>query len=154
MSGYLGKQLRNLGGCRRDLCGVSAHHAYSGTSRSAPWSNRLLIGGRMRQVMAPLAAGVQERQPQLLSLEAFGEKLSAGMVCAVRVVRDDLAQSHHSVHHSHHGLRGDRIGGRAPLHPHSHRWLLVVSTNPQAHITMPELKIVHRSTMFSPKGPL
>ena len=55
-----------------------------------PWSNRLLIGGRMRQVMAPLAAGVQERQPQLLSLEAFGEKLSAGMVCAVRVVRGDL----------------------------------------------------------------
>ena len=86
----IGKQLRNLGGCRRDRCGVSAHHAYSGTSRSAPWSNRLLIGGRMRQVMAPLAAGVQERQPQLLSLEAFGEKLSAGMVCAVRVVRDDL----------------------------------------------------------------
>ena len=47
------------------------------------------IGGRMRQVTAPLAAGVQERQPQLLSLAAFGEKLSAGIVCAVRVVKDD-----------------------------------------------------------------
>ena len=48
------------------------------------------IGGRMRLVKAHLAAGVQERQPQLQSLAAFGDQLEADMVCGVRVEKDDL----------------------------------------------------------------
>ena len=48
------------------------------------------MGGRMRQVTAPLAAGVQERQPQMQSLEAWGDGLKDKMLCAVCVVKDDL----------------------------------------------------------------
>ena len=33
---------------------------------------------------------VQERQPQLQSLAAFGDQLEEGMVCGVRVEKDDL----------------------------------------------------------------
>ena len=44
----------------------------------------------MRQVTAPLAAGVQERQPQMQSLEAWGDGLKDKMLCAMRVVKDDL----------------------------------------------------------------
>ena len=48
------------------------------------------MGGRMRHVTAPLAAGVQERQPQMQSLEAWGDSLEDGLLCAMRVVKDDL----------------------------------------------------------------
>ena len=46
--------------------------------------------GFMRQVSTPLAAGVQKRQPQLQSLAAFGDQLEEGMICGVRVEKDDL----------------------------------------------------------------
>ena len=48
------------------------------------------MGGRMRQVTAPLAVGVQERQPQMQSLEAWGDQLKDGMICAMRADKDDL----------------------------------------------------------------
>ena len=48
------------------------------------------MGGPMRTVSAPLAAGVQERQPQMQSLEVFGDKLEAGMIVAFNVDKDDL----------------------------------------------------------------
>ena len=48
------------------------------------------MGGRMRQVTAPLAAGVQERMPQMQSLEAWGDGLDEGMLCAMRATKDDL----------------------------------------------------------------
>jgi hypothetical protein len=48
------------------------------------------MGGRMLHVTAPLAAGVQERQPQMLSLETWGDKLQDGMICAMRADAKDL----------------------------------------------------------------
>ena len=44
----------------------------------------------MRQVMAPLAVGVQERLPQMQSLETWGDQLKDGMICAMRADKDDL----------------------------------------------------------------
>ena len=48
------------------------------------------MGGRMLHVTTPLAAGVQERQPQMLSLETWGDKLEDGMLCAMRADAKDL----------------------------------------------------------------
>ena len=48
------------------------------------------MGGHMRRVRVPLAAGVQERQPQMQSLEAWGELLEKDMLCAMHVTKDDL----------------------------------------------------------------
>ena len=47
------------------------------------------MGGAMRRVSAPLAAGVHERQPQLQSLEQWSEMLDDGMLVAVRACRAD-----------------------------------------------------------------
>ena len=47
------------------------------------------MGGALRRVAAPLAAGVQERRPQMQSLEAWRDELKDGMLVAVRAVRAD-----------------------------------------------------------------
>ena len=48
---------------------------------------KVQMGGAMRSVSTPLAAGVHERQPQLQSLEQWGDELDAGMLVAVRADR-------------------------------------------------------------------
>ena len=48
---------------------------------------KVQMGGSLQRVSAPLAVGVQERQPQLQSLEAFAEALDEGMLVAVRAER-------------------------------------------------------------------
>ena len=48
---------------------------------------KVQMGGAMRSISTPLAAGVHERQPQLQSLEQWGDALDAGMLVAVRADR-------------------------------------------------------------------
>lgn len=47
------------------------------------------MGGSLRRVTAPLAAGVQERRPQTQSLEEWGDVLADGMLAAVRADEAD-----------------------------------------------------------------
>lgn len=45
--------------------------------------------GKMQHATAPLAKGVATRRPQIESLEEWADKLTAGMIVAVRVASDE-----------------------------------------------------------------
>ena len=62
------------------------------------------------------------------------------------------ARCHRSARRRHHDPRGDRLGGRAPLHPRSSYRPSIVGATPRGRYSVAEPKNPRRSTLCGPKN--